>query len=33
MPSTRTGKLRLLLRHGETPANVAADLKLLLAGK
>ncbi|MDP1612488.1 MAG: SCO family protein [Sulfuritalea sp.] len=27
------GKLRLLLRHGESPANVAADLKLLLAGK
>ena len=27
------GKLRLLLRHGETPANVTADLKLLLAGK
>lgn len=27
------GHLRLLLRHGETPANVAADLKLLLAGK
>ncbi|MCF8151131.1 MAG: SCO family protein [Burkholderiaceae bacterium] len=27
------GKLRLLLRHGETPANVAADLKLLLAEK
>jgi len=27
------GKLRLLLRHGETPNNVAADLKLLLAGK
>lgn len=27
------GKLRLLLRHGEAPANVAADLKLLLAGK
>ena len=27
------GRLRLLLRHGETPANVAADLKLLLAGK
>jgi protein SCO1/2 len=27
------GQLRLLLRHGETPANVAADLKLLLAGK
>lgn len=27
------GRLRLLLRHGETPATVAADLKLLLAGK
>ena len=27
------GRLRLLLRHGETPANLAADLKLLLAGK
>jgi protein SCO1/2 len=27
------GKLRLLLRHDETPANIAADLKLLLAGK
>jgi protein SCO1/2 len=27
------GRLRLLLRHGETPTNVAADLKLLLAGK
>ena len=27
------GRLRLLLRHGETPANIAADLKLLLAGK
>jgi protein SCO1/2 len=27
------GKLRLLLRHGETPGNVAADLKLLLASK
>ena len=27
------GRLRLLFRHGETPANVAADLKLLLAGK
>lgn len=27
------GKLRLLLRHGETPGNIAADLKLLLAGK
>lgn len=28
-----SGRLRLLLRHGETPANVAADLKLLLSGK
>ncbi len=28
-----SGRLRLLLRHGETPTNVAADLKLLLAGK
>ena len=27
------GRLRLLVRHGETPDNVAADLKLLLAGK
>jgi protein SCO1/2 len=27
------GRLRLLLRHGETPATVAADLKLLLSGK
>jgi protein SCO1/2 len=27
------GKLRLLIRHGETPANVAADLRQLLAGK
>lgn len=27
------GRLRLLIRHGETPDNVAADLKLLLAGK
>jgi protein SCO1/2 len=27
------GKLRLLLRHGEAPNNLAADLKLLLAGK
>ena len=27
------GRLRLLLRHGETPATVAGDLKLLLAGK
>lgn len=27
------GKLRLLLRYGETPANIAADLKRLLAGQ
>lgn len=27
------GHLRLLIRHGETPANIAADLKLLLAQK
>lgn len=27
------GRLRLLFRHGETPDNIAADLKLLLAGK
>jgi protein SCO1/2 len=27
------GKLRLLLRHGEAPDVVAADLKLLLAGR
>lgn len=27
------GKLRLLLRHGESPTNIAADLKVLLAGK
>lgn len=27
------GRLRLLLRHGEAPADMAADLKLLLAGK
>lgn len=27
------GRLRLLLRHGEAPATIAADLKLLLAGK
>lgn len=27
------GRLRLLLRHGEAPASIAADLKLLLAGK
>lgn len=27
------GRLRLLLRHGEMPENIAADLKLLLAGK
>lgn len=27
------GRLRLLVRHGETPARIASDLKLLLAGK
>ena len=27
------GRLRLLVRHGEAPENVAADLRLLLAGK
>lgn len=27
------GRLRLFMRDGETPANIAADLKLLLAGK
>ncbi|MFA7292387.1 MAG: SCO family protein [Rhodocyclaceae bacterium] len=27
------GRLRLLLRHGDDAGNVAADLKLLLAGK
>lgn len=27
------GRLRLMLRHGEAPANIAADVKLLLAGK
>lgn len=27
------GRLRLLVRHGETPVNIAADLKLLLASK
>ena len=27
------GRLRLLIRHGETPDRIAADLKLLLAGK
>ena len=27
------GRLRLLIRHGETPDNVASDLRLLLAGK
>lgn len=27
------GRLRLLIRHGEAAENVAADLKLLLAGK
>lgn len=29
----RQGRLRLLIRHGETSDNVAADVKLLLAGK
>lgn len=27
------GNLRLTVRHGETPQRIAADLKLLLAGK
>lgn len=27
------GRLRLLIRHGEAPANIAADLRQLLAGK
>lgn len=27
------GRLRLLIRHGETPENIAADLRKLLAGK
>lgn len=27
------GRLRLMVRHGETPENVAADFKLLLDGK
>ncbi|HQC80632.1 MAG TPA: SCO family protein, partial [Accumulibacter sp.] len=27
------GRLRLLIRHGDTPENIAADLKRLLAGK
>lgn len=27
------GRLRLTIRHGETPDRIAADLKLLLAGK
>lgn len=27
------GRLRLVIRHGETPDNIAADLRLLLAGK
>ena len=27
------GRLRLLVRHGEAPEHVAADLRLLLAGK
>jgi protein SCO1/2 len=27
------GRLRLLVRHGETPEHIAADLRLLLAGQ
>lgn len=27
------GRIRLLLRHGETPQHITADLRLLLAGK
>jgi protein SCO1/2 len=27
------GRLRLLIRHGETPEHIAADLRLLLAGQ
>ena len=27
------GRLRLVIRHGETPEHIAADLRLLLAGK
>jgi protein SCO1/2 len=27
------GRLRLLIRHGETPEHIAADLRLLLAGR
>ncbi|WIM05591.1 MAG: SCO family protein [Candidatus Nitricoxidivorans perseverans] len=27
------GRLRLVIRHGETPDHIAADLRLLLAGK
>ncbi|MDP2808854.1 MAG: SCO family protein [Rhodocyclaceae bacterium] len=27
------GRLRLVVRHGETPENITADLRLLLAGK
>ncbi len=27
------GRLRLLIRHGEKPETIAADLKMLLAGK
>jgi protein SCO1/2 len=27
------GRIRLLIKHGETPQNVAADLRQLLAGK
>lgn len=28
-----TGRLRLVIRHGETPEHIAADLRQLLAGK
>jgi protein SCO1/2 len=28
-----TGRLRLVIRHGETPDRIAADLRQLLAGK
>jgi protein SCO1/2 len=27
------GRIRLLIKHGETPRNIADDLRLLLAGK
>jgi protein SCO1/2 len=28
-----SGRLRLTVRHGETPDHIAADLRQLLAGK